>query len=299
MFKWLPERPVPPWASFFDRGEFDEFVRAVADDLQRRADIVEIDDAVARVDLGDGKRQFGLQQLAQVCNQTSPDEWPELIREHFDSLIRGAAVLDLTDLGEDFEEVRSRLKLRLYPRSALQGAPESAVWRPLGPDLAVVLVYDLPGAVAPVAPSALGGWPVDESEVFDLALEIVDVGELCAVVDDSYYVTSQLLALDRYIEPQTALGAVVAVPNRHTLLFAPIVDVSVLGLLNALALIAHRRYAEGPGSLSPNLYWWTDGELVVLPTEVDGDEVEFEPPESFIRLCLGRLARPGRDVGPN
>ena len=36
---------------------------------------------------------------------------------------------------------------------------------------------------------------------------------------------------------------------------------------------AHRAYEEGPGSLSPHLYWWRAGELTYLETRYEGDSL--------------------------
>jgi hypothetical protein len=65
-----------------------------------------------------------------------------------------------------------------------------------------------------------------------------------------------------------------------------------------MAILAHRRYAEGPGSLTSSLYWWRDGKLLTLPTEVDAEGVQFSPPNEFVEECLDRLARPS-EFGPN
>jgi hypothetical protein len=94
------------------------------------------------------------------------------------------------------------------------------------------------------------------------------------------------------------MGALVAVPNRHTMLYAPIADLTVVDTLQAMAILSQRRHAEGPGSLSPTLYWWRDGHLLALPVEVDDDGVRFFPPNEFVEGCLERLAKPSA-YGPN
>jgi hypothetical protein len=41
-------------------------------------------------------------------------------------------------------------------------------------------------------------------------------------------------------------------------------------------------HQDGPGSLSPHLYWRRDGETVVLPYEVEDDALTLVPPEEFM-----------------
>jgi hypothetical protein len=57
----------------------------------------------------------------------------------------------------------------------------------------------------------------------------------------------------------------------------------------SLAKCMHR---DGPGSISPNIYWWREGELTLLPTRLSDDSAFFEPPEEFID-GLNRLHKPG------
>ena len=39
---------------------------------------------------------------------------------------------------------------------------------------------------------------------------------------------------------------------------------------------------DGPGSLSPYLYWYHDGEFTVLPYESEDDALTFVPPDEFV-----------------
>jgi hypothetical protein len=43
-------------------------------------------------------------------------------------------------------------------------------------------------------------------------------------------------------------------------------------------------YQEGPGSLSPDLYWWHRGALTLLPSSIDRKGVQFFPPDAFVEL---------------
>lgn len=306
------ETSVPDWATFFDDEEYDEFMVAVSDDLARRGEVV-IADGVALLEIdGGGEHRLGLQNLAQLCNQVDRDQWLELVREHFDRVIVSTHTHDLDAIGRDYEMVKSIVKVRLYARESLGKLTGSTIHRELGDDLVSVLVYDLPDAVATVPTEAPTHWPDSLDTVFDLALqnvldqdevetEVLDLDDgtkFTVMVGESFFVTSHLLVLEKHLDPVTSMGALVAVPNRHTLLFAPILDLTVVDTLHAMAVLSHRRHAEGPGSLTPTLYWWQGGSLTALPTEIDDEGVRFFPPPEFVENCLERLARPSA-YGPN
>jgi len=272
-----------------------------------------IEDGVAMLEIdGGGEHRLGLQNLAQLCNQVDRDQWLELVHEHFDRVIVSTHTHDLEAIGRDYDLVKSIVKVRLYARESLGKLTASTIHRELGEDLVSVLVYDLPDAVATVPTEAPTHWPDSLDTVFELALknvleqdevetEVLDLEDgtkFTVMVGESFFVTSHLLVLEKYLDPVTTMGALVAVPNRHTLLFAPILDLTVVDTLHAMAVLAHRRHAEGPGSLTPTLYWWQGGTLMALPTEVDEDGVRFFPPTEFVENCLERLARPSA-YGPN
>lgn len=303
---------VPTWASFFDDGEYETFMRVVEDDLARRGEI-SIEDGVAELEIeGGGQHRLGLQNLAQLCNQVDREQWDALVREHFDRVIVSTHTHDLEAIGRDFEQVRRIVKVRLYARDSLGDLTDSTIHRALGEDLVAVLVYDLPDAVATVPTDAPKQWPVTLDKIFEIALENVleqdevetetleldDGTRFHVMVGDSFFVTSRLLVLEQHLDPITPMGALVAVPNRHTMLYAPILDLTVVDTLQAMAILSQRRHAEGPGSLSPTLYWWRDGHLLALPVEVDDDGVRFFPPSEFVEGCLERLAKPSA-YGPN
>jgi hypothetical protein len=155
----VASRLVPAWANFFDDDAFGAFVAEVERDLARRGHAV-IEDGVADLEIDGGDRhRLGLQNLAQLCNQVERDDWPELVREHFDRVILSTHTHDLDALGHDFEAVKPLLKVRLYARESLGELETNTVHRPMGEELVAVLVYDLPDAVATVPVEAPQGWP--------------------------------------------------------------------------------------------------------------------------------------------
>ena len=319
MWKWNAESAdldVPKWASFFDRDEYRAFIESVAADLHRRGDVVEIEQGVARLVLGDREEhRFGLQNLAQICHQAQTDDWPEIIKGHFDGVIRSSSSSALESLSSDWSLAQQAVKVRLYPLEAIEEALPGLAHRDVAEGLLAVLTYDLPEAVATVPLGDIEKWPVSVDEAFDLGLanvlqqdpvheeeiELEGGGSFIAYVGDSFFVTSRMLAVDDLVPDRGDLGVLVAVPNRHTLLLTPITDRTVLDTLNAMLLVAHERYAEGPGSLTPDVFWYRgpEHELLPLRAEEDAGGLSFSPPEEFVETCLRQLPRQRSGFGPN
>jgi hypothetical protein len=113
----------PAWANFFTRPQYDEFVRQVDVYFRRAGSNVAHDDHVARVTISGGsfpEGEFGLMNVAQICNMTEADEWPQRIADHFDSLV--AAQLDREQFNAkeaDFEQVKDLLMVRIGDEASL------------------------------------------------------------------------------------------------------------------------------------------------------------------------------------
>jgi hypothetical protein len=83
---------------------------------------------------------------------------------------------------------------------------------------------------------------------------------------ESGFIASRLLVLPDTIRvfgtPRMSYpdGVLVAVPNRHTLAFAP-VDAAYVESIAGLFAIAGYDYAHGHAPLTPDVYWWQDGTI--------------------------------------
>ncbi|MCX4957245.1 immunity 49 family protein [Streptomyces virginiae] len=129
---------------------------------------------------------------------------------------------------------------------------------------------------------------------------------LHSVFGDSHFVASKALYLGELARQVTGeslphAGALVVVPTRHLLAYHPIADGSVVDALNDLASYALGAYEDGPGPLSPRVYWWHRGALTSL-TVVDEDTrtLSLRPPQHLLGLMKGlvRLDRSGRITTP-
>ncbi|MBI2933343.1 MAG: hypothetical protein HYY16_16990 [Planctomycetes bacterium] len=292
---------VPDWAKFFPSESYLAFVTALAEDMHRRKARFELADGIVAVRRrGRARQEFGLQNLAQFCHQMPREEWASIIARHFDTLFHiDAQAARLDRLAENFERVRSCLKIRLYP-SDMRGL-DFVVRRESAPGLTAVLVYDLPNSVATVHPDSVKKWHRPIEELFRLGLENVraegalrrDVTEIdkgaavISLVGETFFAASHALLLEDYLKPPPRCGALVGVPNRHTVLYHLIEDFRVLPAIKALLVATFSMFQEGPGSVSPNLYWWRDGALTLLPSIVRPKTIDFAPPMEFVEMLSG------------
>jgi len=295
------------WASFFSAREQAEFLRRIDESLAAQGLLFEVRDGTVHVVLDGKQHQFGLLNLAQQCAQSERGEWRGLIDHHF-----GCVFGTVRDQGEvdalvrDFARARPLLKSRLHAREYVETAGGHVAARPLADDLVVALCLDLPTSVRTVGWDEARGWGLTDDALFALALENVRAEEplhqehltipgdadLTALYGESFFAATHLLMLERYLAGSHRDGAVIAVPHRHALLVHPIVDLSVVTAINARNPRARRLYLEGPGSISPHLYWWTPERLVQLPAEMGDDGIEFFPPDEFVQV-LDRLPPAG------
>jgi hypothetical protein len=245
---------------------------------------------------------FGLQNVAQLCAQVAIERWPELIAEHFDCIF--AASEDQNALTIDvgnFDKVRDRLRSRLYPVKLLQQSVDT-IYR-LGPeDTIEVIVIDLPTTVRTISRSEAKGWGVSAEELFrlgrhnlrrtgrlkDAAVAVRPGVDVHLYYGDPYYAASHALILDDYLPDTLPHGALVGLPRRDAMLLHIIRNIGAAEAIGPMLQAIVSMHADGPGSLSANLYWFRQGEFVALPYELDDHVLDFSPPGDFADL-LRRL----------
>lgn len=295
---------VPEWASFFSTTEYRAFHAAVGADLKRRGWVHQWGDGVVQIRQADGSwSPAGLLNLAQVCNQVGQDEWPQVVSGHFDrigDIDRQQKVIDA--LKKDFEQAHPHLRVRLYPEDYAASVPDARiVARRPAPGLLAVLALDLPEVVTTVDPDCLAGWRRGEAELFRLGLDNVAAKEvpipqtmdlphgssLTALIGDSFFTASHALLLDRHLDSPCARGALVGVPHRHAVIFHAIRGLSALTAIQHMIPVIRGMNSEGPGSISPDLYWVRGERWTLLPAELKGRSLTFRPPDEFTEMLNG------------
>jgi hypothetical protein len=186
------------------------------------------------------------------------------------------------------------LRARLYPLDLLSQSVE-AVHRP-GPEGTVeVLVIDLPRSVRTVARSEANAWPADDVELFaigranltlngkliDNTVAVQPGVDLHLYTGDTFYAGSHALILESYLPANLPNGVLVGFPKRDVLLAHHIHNIGVTEAIGAMLQAILGMYRDGPGSLSPNLYWFRNGEFTMLPYQLHEESLDFSPPEAF------------------
>ncbi len=302
--------PVPDEVGFFSRAEWQNFLRAVQNDMERRGLVAEVDGTnLSRAASG---WSASLINLAQICYREPDDRWALAISAHFDSLLSTGPVTSADEPDAEVliveqmtaEEARQNLRVRIYPPDFIG---EGRITRIVTPGLVAGLAIDLPDAVESVSPEQIQAWGLGVDEAFRVGYDNVrrndkaTVGgqrpdgepELVWLTSSSFFVTTNVMWLEQLIGPLPAAGALVAVPHRHAVIVHPMTDLGhAVSAVNVMLMLAKSAFEAGPGSLSPSLYWWTDGQIIHLPGEVDGETIRFRPPEAFL-LALDQLASAG------
>ncbi len=293
-----PSEPGPAWAQPLSRDETAAFLEAVGRELGRRGLPYEIGDGQVRLTRSDESSEYGLSNLAQLCHAVGRKDWQEAISSHFDNLFAAAdSEAELTELARDFERIRSLLKLRIYADASLGGVdPGPPVSWEFAPGLTAVFVYDLPATVRTASVDHVEGWARSHDELLSAALENVrgDAVETQPMAEgasapiacfaDHFFAASHAFLLGERLPAEARNGAVFAVPHRHALLYAPLVDLGVVESINRIIATAASMFQQGPGSISPGLYWWRDGSVSLLPARVGDREIQFAPPDDFVQV---------------
>jgi hypothetical protein len=304
----------PAWAPFFSPEEWALFVAAVSDDLEGREvqHSIDADEGNVRVDLPAGSRVpdvLGLQNIAQVCHARPRAAWADTIRHHFDVAFDSKDGEAAEVLAKDWSLAKTKVKVRLYGEELVPGVP--LVNWPVAEGLLAVLSFDLPDTVISVRREDRANWSVDDEELFAVALAnvrnagllhagTVDIGARTSleVLEGSsdFFAASHALMLEEYVG-DAPHGAVVAIPHRHAIVFHRIEDLRVVRAIQQMIVSTNRMYAEGPGSISSDLYWWRGGSaLVRLPCTREKDGVRFTPPHEFVELLNGLSPAPDESL---
>lgn len=260
--------------------------------------VASIDPGVVRLRSG---RSLPLLQLAQHCHTRPRDEWADLIADHLATM---TAHLDrVAETPSMFD-----LRIRLVPDTpADAGTLRGLGARPFADGIVQVLAVDVAvegsEAVRSVPASEILslGWDLDEAWASATAqtelletpdeIHVIDIGgaEIIHVFGERPFTAGCIGVIDDVIAEYADLGedgAIVSLPLRHSVLVHPIDDATVRGAMGGLIPIARQLFAQGPGSVSPHLYWWRGGELEWIPTFFDGtiDGIEWYPSPELAAL---------------
>jgi len=231
---------------------------------------------------------------------------------------------ELGALPDDPAEARRLVKARLVPEDRVT---DDLVHRPVLPGIEAVLVFDLPDRLVPVGPANLAslaaagaeapadddatdGEPTDDEdalwqEAFDRVaaedhpeIDVEEFGEgvpLMLLASDSFFCATNALWIERFLDPPPH-GLLFAVPHRHVIVVHAVHDQGVALALPNLVLLARHNHAEGEGPISPDVFWWHDGEVsridVVETANDEGTELAINLPDELAAVVAELTAIP-------
>ncbi|HEX2313028.1 MAG TPA: hypothetical protein VHJ17_04800 [Thermomonospora sp.] len=241
---------------------------------------------------GANRLHVSMRNLRQLARLVPRDDWPALVSDHVTTIV--TAIEEPLDLS-DFELAQHLLRTRIYPAEADNGVLAA---RPFAPGLIEAVVVDTPTTVRTVTVEEMDGWPVSGDALFMLGranvradgpLQVEDSelgGVPVAVLHGwSFYAATHLAWLEEYVDIGP-YGALVVAPSRSLIVAHPIRPgagyEATVRAARELQAQAHQAYEDGPGSLSPHLFWWRAGELTLLETRYDGEALLL--PRDFLQV---------------
>jgi hypothetical protein len=266
--------PNPEWAATLNREGYLRFLAILRRRLDREARPYEINVEVGSFHFQDEpNKQFGLWNLAQICRKNGGRDWVEIIDEHVTRVM--STKHSDSEFAEKFDDAKHLLLPRLIP---LDQPVEGSATIDVCSAFHVVVCVDLQESILGVTLELAEKWERTPDELYSVALDNLwkmprfdpaefkhSEGHTYIVCDDaSFYVASQALQLNRYLFPEPEWGALLAIPNRHSFLYEPIDGpISPLTVQRLIGL-AHSGYVNGPGSITPSLLWYRDGNIIAL-----------------------------------
>ncbi|MFF2652805.1 hypothetical protein [Streptomyces sp. NPDC058045] len=112
---------------------------------------------------------------------------------------------------------------------------------------------------------------------------------------ESVFAASKVLVLEEAVRAAGGPripdeGVLLVVPNRHNLVFYPLADRHVGEAINALAQFGQGAYEDGPGRLSPRVFWWRASVLTsITVSDRESRTLSISPPEELMTI-MRRLA---------
>ncbi|MCL5995190.1 MAG: hypothetical protein M1546_03940 [Chloroflexi bacterium] len=293
---------LPGWARPLGKQGYRSFLSLIEGYFANRNIAVAIDDeeGLVKPDLGNFaySSTFGLQNIAQICQQADRDEWRDLIAAHFDSIFEAKDEDNALHIHmEDFGKLKSQLRSRLYPVDIVNHATE-IIQRP-GPEGTLeVLALDLPTTVRTVSRSEADVWGLDPDDLFMIGrqnlkakgllrpntVQLEQGTTLTVYTGDPFYAASHVLIIENYLPTDAAHGVLIGVPKRDILIVHRIQNIGAMEAAGAMLQVIVGMHRDGPGSISPYLYWYHDDDFTVLPYELEDQSLKFVPPDDFAEL---------------
>ena len=277
----------------------DTFIELVEIALDARSADFEYEDGRIRIHRPSAQT-LDLSALAEQCKEQPQSKWGTLIGNHVGALLESPST---SALDAELRGQQPNVKLRLYAVEDLGRLPRLA-FRPLLPGIAAALTLDLADDIESIAPETIERFGATEDELFALAEkhvrehdkpEIVETIQVAGVdvtilEGDSRYTATNALWAEEHLQVDSALGLFVSAPTCHHVLAHAIGVGDPLEVANGMLTLTHGFFREGPGSLSPKLWWRRQGVTIEIPVKIGEETAEIIPPALLVE-AIAHLRR--------
>ena len=300
---------VPEWAEPLGPKGYSAFISAVDGYFRGRGEPYVIKDGFVRRE-SDGQ-EFGFGNLVQVCAQIRPGDYAQCIYNQFSTMDEDKKFRENLN-ASDFSQVEQYIAVRLYPSEYakfMNTGNTAAALRPFAGDVFATLVYDFPHTVSNISKIDMEQWGKTPDELFtiglenvrrnyDLTPEIVNVegNDFFAINSEHFFAPNILFELDRHPELVGRYGSIVAIPRRNTVMIFPIQGraVALVNLTTLFFAMVPAMYQAGPGPLTPEVFWYHDGQYETLnyhngqyemtDQSTLGKSIQFFPSDDFTAM---------------
>jgi hypothetical protein len=300
-FKKSKNNPeVPEWASFFNESEYSDFLKAIENYFNKKNVTYELGEGVLTVGANDfGFTSLGLTNVAQVCKQDKPTNYHNLVSSHFESMVRANLFdAEFKKIVHDFEKVKKYIGVRLYPKDYIANiGKDLTIGKDFAGDIYAMLVFDLPESITNVQPEQAKKWNKDFDDLFQIGLQNIkdnyplDISQqkfntftIWFIQGHHFFTPNIVFDLNNFPKFVGSKGSLIGIPHRHSVIIYPIENIETITAINQLIPTIYGMNAEGPGSVSNNLFWYKDGHFENLPYKINDKELQFFPPDSFMEL---------------
>lgn len=257
--------------------QHQQLLQIVVDCLEER-DVEVLEDGWAVADRETGG-VYGLVNLAQELVGIPEADWPEIVGERITALASLSP-----SLPAHYETAAPRLRIRLSPDGS---KPGWAAYRSICDGLDQTLMMRNEVGCITVGEDAVAGWGVSLDRAFSDAMErtiwdeprerrVLAQGDLRIVwVRGNFFASSLILHLQPLLSVKNRFGALAMAPCRDALLYTEIKDDRVVRAAAGLVEVGSDWFVNGPGSISPDVFWYRqDGSLARV---VRADGRGYEP----------------------
>jgi len=258
-----------------------------------------------------GGSHYGLRTIGVLCRDHPGGKagWPELIARYADALLNGHREYGQAAAAMNPEQARDLVHLTIRRAASLgpavaghRAAPEFA------PGLLELLALDMPQATLLLDDgdvARLGGRKsLREAALANLrALPVprhqrlgTPDAHVEAIIDDSHFTASRVLVMpdlvSRVLGAIAPHGVLAAIPARNFVFIHVLADHTAARSLGLMAEVARAAYAREQTPISPDVFWWRDGDWMQVPSVESGGKVTLRPGPELSFLLTDLAARP-------